>query len=453
MEFGYFASAAAVTSRLPVGNPLLLGTAGDHVVDPTLGQGVISSYTDASTYTTPDSEASALTWDTDTKSFFEVGDENGAIVEVDKFGQELSIMSMSDIKFPVTNVKGDPEGLAYLGKDANGKPSLLIAAEREDAAFVLSYNAGGANTPNWETTTPLITFGFISPNQGLEGVSPDPTDGSVWGLKQMKTVGVLHAINVGTANQVVVPIDMNDINWRIGLHDIDDIYVMANSAAYANSDHLLILSETTNVIVEITKTGKVVDVLDISAMGFGVVEGITMDDDGVLYLCSEQQVGANAKVYKPAFHVLTKAKNSVKGTGGRQTIVGTAGDDEIYGNEAADTLTGNGGKNTFVFKSLRDGIDTITDFKPGQDVIDISAVLDSVGYTGNLSNPVPYGPLVDGEVRLVDSSSGAVLQILSAGSYRSLAILKGLTAAQVTLTPDNFHFLTAKLTQGTWYKN
>lgn len=124
---------------------------------------------------------------------------------------------------------------------------------------------------------------------------------------------------------------------------------------------------------------------------------------------------------------LTARKNRVLGTGARQAIRGTAGDDLIIGNPAADTLTGGGGADTFVFQSSRDGMDTITDFDPADDKVNIAGLLAELNYTGN----DPFG---DGKLRLTDSASGAVLQFETpgrAGSFRNLVLFSGVPSSQL----------------------
>ncbi|MFZ5457002.1 MAG: LamG-like jellyroll fold domain-containing protein [Pseudomonadota bacterium] len=121
---------------------------------------------------------------------------------------------------------------------------------------------------------------------------------------------------------------------------------------------------------------------------------------------------------------LTARKTRVSGTGGRQAITGTDGDDLIVGNAAADTITGKGGADTFVYRSLRDGMDTITDFVPGEDRLNLRGVLASVGYAG-------ADALADGRVRVIDSAAGAVVQVdAGAGAFRNLVVLRGISAAQ-----------------------
>ncbi len=126
---------------------------------------------------------------------------------------------------------------------------------------------------------------------------------------------------------------------------------------------------------------------------------------------------------------LTARKNRVTATGTRQTIAGTDGDDQITGTVGADTLTGGGGADTFVYRSLRDGTDTITDFTPAEDHLNLHHLLVSLGYAGT-------DAIADGYVRVVDSSSGALVQIdtdgpAGASAWRTLIVLRGLTAQQV----------------------
>ncbi len=59
------------------------------------------------------------------------------------------------------------------------------------------------------------------------------------------------------------------------------------------------------------------------------------------------------------------------GNDAENTIIGNAGDNRIAGGEASDVLTGNGGSDTFVFDNCHDGVDLVTDFVSGTDVIEI----------------------------------------------------------------------------------
>jgi predicted extracellular nuclease len=120
----------------------------------------------------------------------------------------------------------------------------------------------------------------------------------------------------------------------------------------------------------------------------------------------------------------------VQGTVGRDILIGTPGDDMIIGGSGADVLTGNGGSNLFVYTGLRDAGDTITDFVPGTDKLDLRTLLSSLGWTG--SNPVADGyirfmPTRTGDTQLLVSPNGA-----AAGSdFRVLLTLAGVNVASI----------------------
>lgn len=124
----------------------------------------------------------------------------------------------------------------------------------------------------------------------------------------------------------------------------------------------------------------------------------------------------------------------VNGTAGRDVLGGTPGDDVITGGEGADVLSGGAGSDLFVYRSLRDGIDTITDFVPGTDRLDLSALLASLGISRAVARSGGY-------VQLVDTNSGVSVQIdadgsAGAGVLRPLVTLRGRTAAQIDFARD-----------------
>lgn len=123
----------------------------------------------------------------------------------------------------------------------------------------------------------------------------------------------------------------------------------------------------------------------------------------------------------------------VQGTAGRDVLIGTAGNDVIIGGAGPDQLTGGGGNNVFVYQSLRDLGDVITDFVPGKDRIDLNALLASIGAGGNA-----YG---FGVVKLVASGADTLLQIDTDGSAgpiaaRTLATLRNVSPASISPSRD-----------------
>ncbi|MDJ0511731.1 MAG: ExeM/NucH family extracellular endonuclease [Crocosphaera sp.] len=127
----------------------------------------------------------------------------------------------------------------------------------------------------------------------------------------------------------------------------------------------------------------------------------------------------------------------INGTSRRDILVGTHGNDTITGFRRGDTLTGGDGSDTFVYTSLRDGRDIITDFEVGADIIDISQVLNAVGFEGS-------DPIAEGYVGFGSNAHGTYLTIdpdgiSGSGSSRSILLAQGVTEAQFN-NPDNFIF-------------
>jgi hypothetical protein len=129
--------------------------------------------------------------------------------------------------------------------------------------------------------------------------------------------------------------------------------------------------------------------------------------------------------------------NTITGTAQRDTLVGTPGDDLFIGGGKGDVLTGNGGANVFAYASLDDARDTLTDFAPGWDRIDLRALLAHLGYTGT-------DPIGDGVIRLKDSAQGARLQVKDGVSgkkgFKTLLRMTGVNAAQIDPARDLIFF-------------
>ena len=122
------------------------------------------------------------------------------------------------------------------------------------------------------------------------------------------------------------------------------------------------------------------------------------------------------------------------GTTGRDTIIGTAGDDLIVGGAGADTLTGGLGRNVFFYQSMRDAGDTITDFVPGKDRIDLDQLLALIGVNKTTA-------FSSGVVKLVASGVNTVVQIdvdgtAGAGIARTLLTLTGVLPSQIVALRD-----------------
>jgi hypothetical protein len=125
---------------------------------------------------------------------------------------------------------------------------------------------------------------------------------------------------------------------------------------------------------------------------------------------------------------------TITGTAGRDVLVGTPGDDILVGGAGADTLSGNGGNNLFVYQSMRDAGDVITDFVPGKDRLDLRALLASI-------NANPATALAQGVIQWVAVGSDTQVLIDTDGSVgpalaRPLLTLRGVSPAQLLGSRD-----------------
>ncbi|HMT15251.1 MAG TPA: type I secretion C-terminal target domain-containing protein, partial [Aestuariivirga sp.] len=81
--------------------------------------------------------------------------------------------------------------------------------------------------------------------------------------------------------------------------------------------------------------------------------------------------------------------NTLDGGAGNDTLYGLAGDDSLNGGDGndhvrgmagADLLAGGAGNDTFAWGGLGDAGDTVTDFTPGSDKLDLTGLFDAIGH-------------------------------------------------------------------------
>jgi len=129
--------------------------------------------------------------------------------------------------------------------------------------------------------------------------------------------------------------------------------------------------------------------------------------------------------------------SEILGTRGRDVLTGDDTDNIITGLQGRDILTGGDGNDEFVYTSIRDAGDIITDFEVGSDIINLSQLLDSLGYQGS-------DAISDGYVSFGANGNDAFVQIDQDGAMESRFARTLVTLENVSLTeisnPSNFVF-------------
>ena len=123
-----------------------------------------------------------------------------------------------------------------------------------------------------------------------------------------------------------------------------------------------------------------------------------------------------------------RGADTLRGGQGNDTLKGSYGNDILVGGLGYDKLSGGKGDDAFVFNSIDDRRDVITDFGKGGDTIDLQAVLAGNEYA-SLDAFKDY-------VKLVQSGANTKVQVDALGDngdqFRTLAILNNVTATDLT---------------------
>ncbi len=241
----------------------------------------LGTYTHAATYALPAgpaSEASAITWNWDTDTLFVLGDEGDALVEVNKQGQQLSAMTLTGFD--------DTEGITYVG---SGR--FVITEERLQDAYLLTYSGGGSVA---RSSLSSASLGDTVGNVGVEGLSYDPATGGFVFVKErlpqaVSTASIDFTAGTATVSSLFTP-SLNVLD----LSDVQVLRTVPGLAGTADADHLLIFSQESSRLLEVSRSGAVLSSFDFSALASDA-EGVTIDADGVIYVVGET----------PAMYVLT----------------------------------------------------------------------------------------------------------------------------------------------------
>ncbi|HJZ35458.1 MAG TPA: lamin tail domain-containing protein [Solirubrobacterales bacterium] len=267
-------------------------------------------------------EASGVTYDPANEHLYVVGDGGTSVVEVDKEGKLLSSMTLApEVGRPSNETFYDTEGIAYIATPgANSEPELVITEERESKLDLFTYVPGGELHRSGSKT---VTIGKPNDNIGIEGVTDDPLNpGHMIAIKESgperiystdidwdatpPTATNFEAEGTGPGEGELFPaVD-------VGTLDFSDVYALANvpGISAAEEENLLVISQESGEVVNISRSGHVNSRLaelaepsDTISVPDMTNEGVTMDQNGFIYIVDEDGGGSQAHpqmwVYEP----------------------------------------------------------------------------------------------------------------------------------------------------------
>lgn len=217
-------------------------------------------------------ESSAITYNWDTGTLFVLGDEGDRLLEITTSGQFVSTMNLTGF--------ADTEGLTYIG---NGE--FVIGEERLQNVYKFSYSAGGTID---SSSMPMASIGPTVGNVGIEGFSYDPLTGRFIMVKEKTPQGVYDVAVTFPGGADLNPSNLFDPGL-LGVSDLSDVQVLSTVSSLigtADQNNLLIYSQESARLMEVTRSGQVLSAFDFSAIA-GDAEGVTIGPDGTIYVAGE----------------------------------------------------------------------------------------------------------------------------------------------------------------------
>jgi uncharacterized protein YjiK len=239
-------------------------------------------------------EASAVTYARDRGSLFFVADEGPGVVEVSLTGQTLGYMNFNWSGTGSSN--NDAEGLTYLG---NGR--LVVVDERPQIAYRFDYVNGGTVALNSQPKVAITGSTANVGNVGTEGISYDPVTGSYYSVKQDAPVELRrHTLDFANPSNSTSTVLFSGTTSLFGMQSLSDVQTLSGVDALAGTDaadNLLLLSLDSRRLAELDPTtGQVLSFFDLTSVTPQAIEGVTVDENGNIYLVAEDSGTGNSRL-------------------------------------------------------------------------------------------------------------------------------------------------------------
>ncbi len=220
------------------------------------------------------SNASGITYDADSDSLWILANRPGELLELDRQLQLKRRIALPNFK--------DSEAVVYLGA------GRFIISDERSHTLVMADISPSTQSLDKDTLPQLsIKLGPLG-NKGLEGMAYDRSGDTLYAARERdpralaQIDGLLHS-----PDNIVI-----DTTSAI---DVDDLYLNDLSGLHFDekSGHLLMLSDESMLLAEVDQEGNRISYMDLQS-GFNgqlteisQAEGITVDDQQVLYIVSE----------------------------------------------------------------------------------------------------------------------------------------------------------------------
>ena len=146
-----------------------------------------------------------------------------------------------------------------------------------------------------------------------------------------------------------------------------------------------------------------------------------------------------------ASNFITITAQEILGSDNQDKLIGSSSNEIFIGLGGNDDITTGGGKDVVVLNSTSEGLDYVLDFDPNLDQVDVSGLLDTIGYTGS-------DPFADNILRPIELSFGGSTHVRIdsnidgdySGNFDQLVFFSDLSLAELDLASN---FITTTDTQ------
>ena len=258
------------------------------------------------------------------------------------------------------NTSANAQGLQEAAMMSSAIPGASVGK-----SGVVTYNGGMGSVSNIS-----VTGNIIDPNFKRASVIYAGADVSNGYDGNQKIVGNINNLNI--SNNVIFGTNGTDFTDAVRLHEngasITGLTNKNNSVLNgSNVDNFAGTNAKTTFFIDsihdkITDTSDTDNDMVYSSVSYTLPERV----ENLMLIGSEALNGTG-----------NSGNNVLTGNGYANVLNGGAGDDILSGGLGHDTLTGGAGKDIFLFDSVlrEDSVDTITDFKVGEDQIGLSSVI------------------------------------------------------------------------------